>query len=131
MTEEQSLSHQSTKSMAIGLAIHLLISIVAVAGHEWCRVNAFNGNWHAKYENVFFVIFMCCSIAQIIPLIFGAFAVAALRVFVALMKPPSPGAEVEMLTIIGMCQKSIFGIPGLSLLLSSIVFLWPALRSTQ
>lgn len=131
MTEELPLSHQPNKSMIIGLVVHLLISIIAVVGHEWCRVSEFDENWHAEYQNVFFVLFTCVGIGQLFPLLTGICGISILRVIVSFTESPSPEAEAEMTTIIGRSKNYLLGLPGLLVLMSSIVFLWPALRSIQ
>jgi hypothetical protein len=117
--------------MIVGLAMHLLISIVAVVGHELCRVSEFDGNWHVEYRNVFFLLFTCVGIGQLIPLLTGICGITVLRVLVIFTKPPSREAEVEMMTIIARSKRYLLGLPGLLVLMSSFVFLWPALRSIQ
>lgn len=129
MSEESHLPSIPFRESSFGLIVHLLISVVAVAGYEWYRGSDIERNWHVEYQNVFLFLFTCVGTIQLIPFLVAVFCFAALKAIVAFTKPSD--SEAEIMIVIGRSKRVFSGLPGLLLLMSSVVFLWPALRSVQ
>lgn len=129
MSDDMPIYEWSRRELAIGIAVHLLCCVVAVVGHEWCRSSGGDNNWHAEYHDVFLAVFACLGVGQLFCVAAGIAGIIGLQLIAIFTTPATSEGKTEMTTLIAWSRKALLGIPGLSLLISSIVYLWPVWHS--